>query len=317
MPNPVYNAAISRTDLGGEGSVLLPEQYSSEIVKAVPKASVLMTRGRHVTMSSKVRTQPVMNLFPSAYWVDGDTGIKQTTKEAWKGLSMTAEELAVIIPVPEAVIADANIDVFSEIVPAAVESFGVKIDQAGIFGVDKPASWSQSLYSGAVAAGNTVTKGTGTDLADDIAAMGEKMAEEGYTINGFASEPGLQWKLRRLRTTDGDPIYQTNLSQTGESGIYGLPLNEVDNGAWDSTKAIMLGADWSNVIVGVRQDITMKWLDQAVISDANGAVVLNLAQQDCVALRLVMRVGFCVANPINRVQPDEESRFPAMLLVNP
>lgn len=317
MPNPVYNKVIERADLGGEGSVLLPTQYSNEIIKAVPQASVLMTRGRHVTMSSKKRSQPVLNLFPTAYWVDGDTGIKQTTEAQWKGLNMVAEELAVIIPVPEAIIEDTTIDVFGEITPSAIEAFGIKIDEAGIWGVDKPATWEQSVYAGAVAAGNTVTVGTGVDLADDIALMGEKMAEEGYSINGFASQPGLQWKLRRLRTTDGDPIYQTNLSGAGTSGIYGLPTDEVKNGSWDTEKAMMMAADWSNFIVGIRQDMTFKWLDQAVISDADGKVILNLAQQDCVALRLVMRVGFCIANPVNRVQPTEGSRFPAMLLVNP
>ena len=135
----VYNAAVARTDLGDGG--IIPIQYAREIIKNTPKSSVMLTRGRRVTMTSKERTQPVLNLFPQAYWVNGDTGLKQTTKQQWGSLKMTAEELAVIVPVPDAIIDDANIDLWGEITPAISESIGKLVDQACIFGVGKPTSW--------------------------------------------------------------------------------------------------------------------------------------------------------------------------------
>lgn len=311
MPN--YNDAIARTDLGDGG--IIPVQYASEIIKNAPKSSVMLTRGRRVTMTSKERVQPVLNLFPQAYWVNGDTGMKQTTKQQWGSLKITAEELAVIIPVPDAIIADSSIDLWGEITPAAGEAMGKLIDQAALFGTGKPDSWPTAVVPAAVAAGNKVEAGTGPDLADDIAALGELMAEQGYSANGFASQPGLQWKLRRLRASDGTPIYQNQLNASGVSGLYGMPLNEVENGSWDASQAMLLAADWSNFLVGMRQDITYKWLDQAVISDDDGKVILNLAQQDCTALRIVMRVGFQVANPINAIEPTAANRYPAAVLV--
>lgn len=309
---PVYDQAMSRNDLGNGG--IIPVQYAREIIKNTPKSSVLLTRGRKVTMTSKERTQPVLNLFPQAYWVNGDEGLKQTTKQKWGDLKMTAEEIAVIVPVPDAIIADSSIDLWGEITPSISESIGKLVDQAGLFGVGKPSTWPSDVFGGATKAKNVVTAGTGIDLADDIAALGELMAEQGYSINGFASQPGLQWKLRRLRDADGTPIYQSSLNGGPASGLYGLALNEVENGAWDPTKAMLIAADWTNLLVGMRQDITFKWLDQAVISDDDGKVILNLAQQDCTALRVVMRVGFQIANPINRVQENEEDRFTAAVL---
>lgn len=307
-----YNAAVARTDLGNGG--IIPVQYATDIIKNSPKSSVLLTRGRRVTMTSRERTQPVLNLFPQAYWVNGDTGLKQTTKQQWGDLKMTAEELAVIVPVPDAVIADSSIDLWGEITPAISESIGKLVDQACIFGVGKPSTWPSDIVSAATAADNVVEAGTGADLADDIAALGELMADEGYSVNGFASQPGLQWKLRRLRASDGTPIYQSQLNASGVAGLYGLALNEVGNGSWDASKAMLLAADWTNFLVGIRQDITYKWLDQAVISDDDGKVILNLAQQDCTALRVVMRVGFQVANPINRIQEDASKRYTAAVL---
>ena len=51
--------------------------------------------------------------------------------------------------------------------------------------------------------------------------------------------------------------------------------------------------------------------NQSVITDDDGKVILNLAQQDCVALRCVFRAGFQIANPITSLQSDKAKRFPA------
>ena len=185
---------------------------------------------------------------------------------------------------------------------------GYKLDQATLFGVDKPSSFPDGIIPQAIAAGNTFTQGK--DLAKDVASMGQKLAEQGFAMNGFAGKPGLNWELIGLRNTNGSPIYVPSLASGAPSTLYGFGLNEVDNGAWDSTKAVLLGADWSNFVVGIRQDITYKMLDQSVISDDNGKVILNLAQQDCVAMRVVFRVGFQIANPINAYNADITNPFP-------
>jgi hypothetical protein len=65
----------------------------------------------------------------------------------------------------------------------------------------------------------------------------------------------------------------------------------------------------------MRQDITYKVLDQAVIQDGAGNIVYNLAQQDMVALRAVMRLGFALPNPINAIETTAASRFPFAVLV--
>jgi hypothetical protein len=41
-------------------------------------------------------------------------------------------------------------------------------------------------------------------------------------------------------------------------------------------------------------------LSEAVIQDTEGNIVYNLAQQDMVALRVVMRLGVQIANPVTR-----------------
>lgn len=302
---------ILKADLGNG---TMPDEFARTIIQQAPKSSALLQRARTVPMSKKTRKQPVLDMFPEAYWVEGETGLKQTTKAKWGDLKMTAEELAVIVPVPENLLADSEIRIFDEVAPRVAESMGKMIDQAALFGVGKPDSWPEAIVPAAVAAGNTVKAGTGADLAVDVASMGQKLSEQGYVMEGFVSQPGLDWQLRALRSASGAPIYQDSLAAAGPSTLYGHPLNPVANGAWDGSKALLVGADWSNVLVGIRQDVTVKVLDQAVISDADGKVLLNLAQQDAVALRFVMRVGFCVANPLTRLQGAKDKRYPACVL---
>jgi len=48
--------------------------------------------------------------------------------------------------------------------------------------------------------------------------------------------------------------------------------------------------------------------------DGAGNIIYNLAQQDMVALRAVMRLGFALPNPINRMNPTAATRYPFAVL---
>lgn len=302
-----YDDIIER---GSPTDPLIPDTIVQQVIEQMPQQSVLLSRARRVPMTTKTGRQPVLSSLPSAYWVNGDTGMKQTTKAQWENVTIVAEELAALVAIPDAYFDDASIPLWDSIRPLLVEALGLKVDEAGIFGVDKPASWPVAIVPGANAAGNNITDGTGDDFAADVAALGGLLAEEGYAVNGFAARPGLQWRLVGLRNAEGTPIYTPSLAAGAPATLYGYPLNEVTNGAWD-TDYELLAADWTKFVIGVRQDMTFKIFDQGVISDDNGKVILNLMQQDSKVMRVVMRVGFQVANPINRVQSDPDLRYPA------
>ena len=169
-----FSSQILRGDLGG---ALIPDEISQEIIQTLPQSSVLLTRARRVPMSSKKKTQPVLASLPEAYWVS-EGGLKQTSKTGWEDVQITAEELAVIVPIPDSVVDDAKINLWDTVKPLIAEAMGKKIDQAGIFGVDKPSTWGNDILAGATAAGTNVASGTGVDLADDIAMIGQKLSEK-------------------------------------------------------------------------------------------------------------------------------------------
>ena len=306
---------LSRTDTGTGAGSLIPEAERREILKGLPAQSAALALARKVAMSTKVERQPVLSALPAAYWVSGDTGLKQTTKAEWENKELVAEELAVIVPVPENLLADSAYDVFGELRPLIVEALGVELDKAVLFGTDAPATFGNSIVEGAIAAGNTVNvSATGDDASDVSAVMGQVEAD-GFSVSGFAARNRLKARLRNLRDTSGSPIFSPSLTAGTPATLWGESIVYSDlNGAWSGEGVDLIGGDWSKAVIGVRQDITFKLFTEGVISNTAGNVVLNLMQQDSVALRVVARYGFTVANPISRVNQVEATRYPFAVL---
>ena len=268
-------------------------------------------------MSRKQQRIPVLSALPTAYFVNGDTGLKQTTEQAWENKYLNAEEIACIVPIPEAVLDDADYDIWAEVRPRIVEAFGVVIDAAILFGTNKPTSWPVSILNGATSAGHVVALGTGEDIYDDI--MGENgvislVEEDGYMVNGHIAAMTMKARLRGLRDANGQTIFVRSMQDRTRYELDGEPMEFPANGAFDVTKALMFSGDFSQAVYAMRQEITYKVLTEAVIQDNTGNIVYNLAQQDMVALRAVMRLAWQVPNPVNRMQPTAASRYPFAVL---
>lgn len=300
-----FSESINRTGSGSDP--LVPEPFVAEVIKEMPRASAVMQLARRVPMSTKTQRQPVMSVLPEAYFVSGDTGLKQTTKAQWANLDLVAEEIAVIVPIPESYLDDSAIPIWSEVRPYIAEAFGRRLDRTALFNEARPSTWGEAIVNTAIASGNQVVEGTGEDLAEEIAELLQIMAEKGVDTDSFTTAPGFHWRLTRMRSTDGLPIYAPPAA--GQPGtLYGQPLPQIKNGGWFPTVASVIAGDWSKAIWGVRQDMTFKVFDQGGITDDEGLTVLNLMQQDSIALRVTARFGWQLANPVNAVERDAADR---------
>lgn len=309
-----FNNKIDRS--GAEA--LIPEDASREIIQGIPEYSAVMQLATKApNMSRKQRRIPVLSSMPTAYFVDGDTGLKQTSQQAWANKYFNAEELAVIIPIPEAVLDDADYDIWAEVKPRIMEAIGVAFDAAVFTGVNAPASWPTNLLDAATAAGNAVALGTNEDLYDDLLSEGGAIAlveEDGFMATGHVAAMGMRGKYRGLRDKQGQPLFKTGMQNSTSYELDGAPIVFPKNGALDTSKVLQFSGDFKQILYAMRQDITYKILDQAVIQDNTGKIIYNLAQQDMVALRAVVRLAWQVPNPINRLSPDESERYPISVL---
>jgi hypothetical protein len=93
------------------------------------------------------------------------------------------------------------------------------------------------------------------------------------------SSLALRYQVANLRDANGNPIFR-------DESFNGFKTFFNKNGAWDPAAASALVVYSSRVKIGVRQDITVKFLDQATVG------TINLAERDMVALRFKARYAY-------------------------
>lgn len=309
----LFGSDTSIIDRSGAES-LIPTQESNEIIQGAITQSAVLSRGRRLAnMTSRQYKMPVLDMLPIAYFVNGDTGQKQTTKQQWDKKYITAEEIAVIVPIPEAVLDDSEYDIWAEVRPRITEAFGKVIDSAILFGVNKPTSWRNDVVATATAAGAIVTLGSADNLYDKIMSEDGVIAKVencGYFVNGHMADISMRAKLRGLKNTNGDPLFKSDLQGSTQYALDGSPMVFPNNGAFDKSKALMISGDFSQLVYSIRQDITFKLFTEGVVQNTDGSIAYNLMQNDMVALRAVMRLGWEIPNPINSVEKNKEKRCP-------
>jgi HK97 family phage major capsid protein len=302
-----FDNIISRTDAGA----LIPEDVAAAVVQGATEQSAGLTLFRRVPMSRKQQRMPVLSALPTAYFVNGDTGLKQTTEANWANKYLDAEELAAIVPVPNNVLDDTDFDIWGETRPLLEEAIGRAVDAAIFFGVNKPASWPTAVVTAAIAAGNVVNRGTNAAAAGgivgDLSDMFATVETDGYDVNGLIAVTSWKGRLRQARGTTGD-----RLAEVSANAVDGIDVRYPMRGLWPTGAgaAEVIGGDFSQGIVAVRKDMTFEIFREGVIQDNTGAIIYNLLQQDMSALRVTFRVAWQVPNPIRRDQETEANRYP-------
>lgn len=313
----IFESDANLIDRTGAES-LIPVQEANEIIQGTITQSAVLSRGRKLAnMTSKQYKVPVLDMLPIAYFVNGDTGQKKTSKMAWDKKFIVAEEIAVIVPIPEAVLDDSEYDIWAEVKPRITEAFGKVIDGAILFDAEKPSTWRDGLVATATKAGTVVTLNTQDDLFDKIMAEDgviAKVEDSGYFVNGHMADISMRAKLRGLKDNNGQPLFKSDMQGSTSYALDGSPINFPNNGAFDKSKALMISGDFSQLVYSIRQDITFKLFTEGVVQNTDGSIAYNLMQNDMVALRAVMRLGWEIPNPINALKTDKAKRCPFAIM---
>ena len=292
--------AITRNDVDS----LIETQVANEIFEGTIRQSKALSMFKRLpNMTSDKTKLRILDSLPVAYFVDEGTnnGRKNLTKMAWDKKYINAAELAVIVPIKENVLNDSSIDIWAEVKPRIIEAFAKKIDNAMFFGVDKPTDWRAGLVPSIISAGAEVNE-TANGLYSDINDAMVKVEESGYEVNGILGGVGLKGKFRMMLDTTGQPLNTTEIGS--------IKREFMDNGVWNKATSTLVVGDFSQAVYAIRQDVTYKVLTEAVIQDpSDGSILYNLAQDDMVALRVTMRLGWEIPNPVNALN-ETSARFP-------
>ena len=280
-------AGIVRNDV----DALIETQVANEIFEGTVRNSKALSMFKRLPNATSDKTKlRVLDTLPISYFVDETTnnGRKNITKMAWDKKFINIAELAVIVPIKENLLNDSSIDIWAQVRPRIEEAFAKKIDDAMFFGTGKPTEWRAGLVPSITTVGAEVNE-TANGLYSDINDAMVKVEESGYNVNGILGGVGLKGKFRMMLDTTGQPLNTTEIGS--------IRREFMDNGVWDKTKSTLIVGDFSQAVYQIRQDITYKVLTEAVIQDpSDGSILYNLAQDDMVALRVTMRLGWEIPN---------------------
>lgn len=328
-----YNDLTDRSNPGG--GALVPPEHANAIIKEATQGSAALGLMRRVPILTSSKSFPVLSGLPMSFWLDpaatpvrNDTALFQTTEMQWKNVNMYVADLGVIAPVPRRLIGDvaaAGINVTEEIRPALAQATAVAIDQAIFFGTNKPTLWPSDIVTAATAAGNSKNIG-GNAAADgglhaDLIETMRTVRADGFRINAAIARGTFEFDLMNARDTTGQPlmVQPTGALGTNMANVLGIPTVFETDGVFPAeglSAPQFVGFDRTKHLIGIREDMRITLHTEGVIQDATNAIVYNLMQQDIVAVKLSISVGFAVANPVTQAQATEASRYPGCVLKN-
>ena len=131
-----YNDMVARAEMGAN----VPKTVTTALVTAMSAESIALQLGTSVPVTTRDSKVPIVTESPTAGWVTGDTGLKGVFKADFTPQALVAEELATIVPVPDAVLDDSDYPIWDAMRPllarAAADRAKAQLLAAEMVGID-------------------------------------------------------------------------------------------------------------------------------------------------------------------------------------
>lgn len=258
----------------------VPVEIAKKIIKNIREQASILNVCKLENMTSDTKYLPYLTDSGAASWVNEGDSIG-TTIPKFSYPQLIAKKLAVIIPVTNEKNNDSVVNVMEELKQAIADAFANAIDSAMIFGTDSP--FDTNLITSIGAQKITATSSLDKDISEAMGIVEDNKLSCTNILMGNS-------RKKVLRELANDSKYKGAITLTS---AFETPIEFVKN--FDDTKAITITGDFSKAIIGTREGIEYKVLDQATIG--TGDTAINLAQRDMIAIKATMRLGFVVAEP--------------------
>jgi len=280
----------------GQGGIFVPDELSTELNMLLRDASQVEAFARHIPMRRHTMTRRKQADGVLGYWVDA-MNVKPKDAPTFESYTLTAEKMAVIVPVEDQLIEDADTDIANVIRTDVTGAFAELLDRT-YMGYEATTPFAQSV-SGTCPAAHSIAFGTGVDLAEDINLAIEQVEAHGWAPTGMIAHPRTKARLRGLRDLLNTPIFAENLRDgIREFSVFGIPMRFTrqvqEAGAPPASEILM--AYWPYVMIGDRtgaNSIQVSVSDEATLTQGTDEP-LNLWEMDLTAFRFVIRKAFVV-----------------------
>lgn len=286
---------------------LIPEPLENAVLRIV-SVGYGMARSLfayHLLTTGNTKRITALGSTLSVFWAD-EGEKKPASQPSFSLVTLTLKKLVVIVPMTEEALEDSGIDLTTLVAQLIREAID-KEEDLQFFNGDGTV-WT-GIFNDTTLPTNEL--GTNEDVDDLRPEDIIKLADDTpLGVQGaYLMHRTVLSKIRTLRQNDdgtGDYLYNP-LGKGGQGGefdagtINGWPVILVEaaptkasaEGTGTPNLPIMMFGDFKRAFAfGEKSGIQMKFLDQATITDVDGETVINLAEQDMVAMRAVHRVGY-------------------------
>ena len=288
-------ADINRTT----NSMALPSDISSEILQKVQQESAIMRLARHIELPGRGVTIPVITGDPTAAWV-AETGVKPVSNGTPGTKLMQAFKIAVIETFSKEFVRDipALYDALVQRLPGALA--GV-FDGTIVGAVQAPSQSNFDTFASCTAQ-SILNANNGTYLG--LVAADADIASHGGVMNGFALGAQARALLLTAVDTTNRPLFLASANDGVVDKVLGVPAYFNKNiykagtaavGQTAGTPAIVgIAGDWTQAMFGTVAGVEIDVTDTAslTVGSGNDATTINLWQQNMVAVRAEIEVGF-------------------------
>jgi HK97 family phage major capsid protein len=300
------NDVMSLKDISGvtdaAGGYLVPPELTAEVLriaqKQYGKARQFM-RYLPFTGPGNSRQIPTLASSVSVYWTD-EASTATSTGGTFSVVTQTLKKLAAIVPMTEEILEDSSINLTALIAELFAEAVSKEEDIQFFNGTGAP--WTGVVNNGSVNVTNTAGTDTSSITADDLLGMIDATPTGALAGSQFYMHRSIFSQIRKVKASgSGEYLVQAPTSDAPAS-IWGYPivLSDAfpDSSVTGNSKPLVLFGNLSVcAVLGDKQQLRVKMLDQASVSNTAGDSTINLAEQDMLAIRIVERVGYVLALP--------------------
>lgn len=283
-------ADINRTT----NSMALPSDLAQEVIQKTQDESAVMRLARPIALPGRGVTIPVITGDPTAAWV-AETAAKPVSNGTPATKLMSAYKIAVIETFSKEFVRDAQA-LYDALVARLPKALAAVFDSTVVGATQKPGNNFDNFAL--CTAQSILNANNGTYLG--LVAADEDIASHGGIMNGLALSAQAKSLLLSAVDTTNRPLFLASAKEGVVDKVLGVDtyfnknIYKAGTAATQSDPGVPavvgIAGDWSQAMYGTVNGVEIAFSDTATLT--SGQTTINLWQQNMVAVRAEIEVGF-------------------------
>ncbi|MBX8688674.1 phage major capsid protein [Mycobacterium sp. 20091114027_K0903767] len=270
----------------GTDGLALPPSVSDEIWANVQHQSIIQQLGQQTELPGQGAVIPIIEGDPEAEWVN-ETDEKPVRRSLFANRAIKGYTLAVIEPFSNQFRRDLP-GLYAALLSRLPRALAKKYDRSAFGYVAGPGNDFDSLADVITV---DITMDPFDGLLDALRSVVGSDEDGAADITAWCLTPLGEVDLLGAKDNDGRPLLTSSVAEGSIGQILGRPVYKTPHVGDAATNVVGVAGDWSSVLWGYVQGITVSVSDQATLTDADGKT-LNLWQRNMFALRAECEIGF-------------------------